>query len=153
MLGSVGRKYFVNYYILGSEGSFVFNFGSWYGGNNFYFLNYYFGRCKYFVTYWWVWKVALLLSLALEMGKEANILLIIILLGSVGRKYFVNYYILGSEESFVFNFGSWYGGNNFYFLNYYIGRCKYFDFVLMGLEGSIALNFWHLRWGKKQIFC
>ena len=42
----------------------------------------------------------------LRWGKEANILLIIILLGSVGRKYFVNYYILGSEGSFVFNFGS-----------------------------------------------
>ena len=29
------------------------------------------------------------------MGKEANILLIIILLGSVEGKYFVNYYIFG----------------------------------------------------------
>ena len=50
------------------------------------------------------------------MGKEANILLIIILLGSVGRKYFVNYYILGSEGSFVFNFGSWYGEKAIIFL-------------------------------------
>ena len=46
------------------------------------------------------------------MGKEANILLIII--------------FLGSEGSFVFNFGSLDGGKSYYFLNYYIVRCKYF---------------------------
>ena len=95
---------------MGSEEMFVFNFGSLDGGKSYYFLNYYIVRCKYFVTYWWVWKVALLLSLSVEMGKEANIFLIIILLGSVEKNILLIIIVLGSEGSFVFNFGSWDGG-------------------------------------------